>query len=173
MSICLPDTLNLTFTNVDGCCEQFTSRDIELNRVYRTQMYWNSDMVLPCYGFSTDTWFYQQFHFWCDLVAGVQTFHLAWCVSESATQARRCAPCTTLSPPILQEWDLVSAECDPLSQEYELTGGNWSPCCDPITGPGMGDPIPSCDLEAIVTESANADGIAGSIADGSISEEAI
>ena len=158
---CFPNTLSLAFSSNASCCVQFPSAvDIALVRVYNSQVYWNSDPVangLPCYGITTDTWFYHQFHLACESDgANDQIFRLSWCIAQASTQrdwtismggAGACG-----DGGVEEEWELVSSSCDPLSIEFRLLDGNWPPCCVSASVPAdPEDPIPVCDLYATVT----------------------
>ena len=150
MTVCLPDTFNLKLTNASGCCLQWnTVTDIDLDLIYRSQTYWNSDLVLPWYGCTTSTWFYLQFHLICQHdISSAQTFILRW-LNDVST--RQCAP-EVFSPPYeLKAWTLVEQTCDPFYLKFECNDVTETMCqaADDCDGPP-----PTCDFIAEITEKA-------------------
>ena len=139
--ICFPDE--------SPCCAQWQAADILLTRVFRSQAYWNSDLVLPWYGATTDTWFHVQFHLICQRDAhGNQTFVLRWFDEVSA---RQCQPAAGGPPFELTEWTLISQDCDPVILTFRVENISETACYpDGLKDPD--DPIAICDFQAIVTE---------------------
>jgi len=149
--ICLPDEFTLQFRQVvNDCCFQWpNSVDIPLERVYRSQAYWNSDRCLAYYGASTDTWFYQQFHLHCVRIVGVQTFTLRWLFG---VDVRQCEPDPTPGPPFEGlTWIFQYQECKPFELKFTVEDVASVACYeDGLSDPD--DPIVYCDFEAIITE---------------------
>jgi hypothetical protein len=149
VSVCLPDLFNLKFTNVGGCCLQWnTVTDIDLDLVYRSQTYWNSTLVLPWFGCTTQWWFYLQFHLICQHVGGQQTFILRWLDDVPSRQCEAAA----MGPPFeLKAWTLVEQVCDPFYLKFECNNAQLSSCqaADDCEGPA-----PICDFIAEITEKA-------------------
>ncbi len=151
MSICLPDVMSLAFSQrIEGCCFQYpNATDIVFDRVYRGQTYWNSGLVLPWYSAGTDTWFYTQFHLYCEHDAsGNQTFKLRW---FDDVDVRKCIPVPENPPFELKPWTFLAQTCEPLVLTYEvLEFGNPSCYENGIKEPD--DPEAICDFDAIITE---------------------
>lgn len=119
MSICLKDTLNLAFDSTD--CVQAPDQDITLQRVYRSQPYWNSGLVLPHYGCTIGTWADVQFHLYCEYSPTGQQFRLYW-KKHFRPNSRECASDG-------YEWDFDGVSCDPLSISFSTEN-------NPVIGEG-------------------------------------
>ena len=150
MSVCLPDIFNLKLTNTDGCCLQWsTITDMDLDLIYRSQTYWNSELVLPWYGCTTETWYYLQFHLICQHdISSAQTFILRWL---SDVPSRECAA-EEFSPPFeLKAWTLIEQECDPFYLKFVCNDNPETMCqaADDCDGPPG-----ACDFIAEITEKA-------------------
>ena len=149
--ICLPDELNLAFTQSEtDCCDQWPNAlDVPLNQVYRSQTYWNSALVLPWYGASTDTWFRVQFHLVCQHDQGAQTFILRW--FEVHDMTRHCEPAELEPPYELKAWGLHEQTCDPFQLDFRVSDMNYSACYpDGMKEPD--DPDIICAFRALITE---------------------
>ena len=150
--ICLPDTLSCYFENIDDCCVQWSTKSIDLNRVYNSQVYWNSDIdELNCYGCTTAAWTYQQLHFFCELDENdEQVYRLQMCMGY-ATATRQCSPCTDgTPPPTFYEFDLVSFTCDPFEVVFRILDEDFPPCCE--ADDDCDPDVMSCDIYATITE---------------------
>lgn len=161
--ICFPDTLSIYLQSLGNCrliaephtlvnpCAQIeSSENITLNRVYNSQVYWNSTLdEVTCYLGPSGPWFYMQFHLYCSFdVNDAQTFRLVWCWGH-ADNARHCDVCWTG----LHMFTLESFTCDPLSIEFSITA-NPDGCCRPtdyVPNPDVDFPF-QCDFYATVTE---------------------
>jgi len=145
---CFPDTMTLTLEVDPSCCLQLpSSQEITLNRVYGSQVYWNSIITLECWGFTTSPpAFFSQFHLFCQRGSNdEQIFKLYWCFDETV---RQCAVCLGGVGEI--EFTLVSSECDPIIVEFTWDG-NPSPCCAPPDEDDLRGPF-TCVFTGTVTE---------------------
>lgn len=151
-SHCWPDTFSLQLTNPGDCYVQLPSTStITLTRVFRSQTMWVSEKVLPCYGCTTETWFYVQFFFWCEFAPGNPGYRLAWCFDDSSTIAA-CAPCSGVGPPTFGEWDFISRDADCDAFDMVFSYGPWDTVCKKAVD-DCDSGYPTCaDLTAEITE---------------------
>jgi len=133
---CLTGDLTLTLTQgIDPgtgselpCCEQLPwSQEYTINQVYRSMVYWSSDLVelyyLPCAaGPETGaTYHYIQWFFRCDYENDA-LWKLSWWPYHGQYDDRSCLELPDMAvAPTDWEWDFISADCDPFTIEFSKT----------------------------------------------------